>query len=60
VSPHSHNGRGNGPDRPIVFVNARIVDPSRNLDAPGAVIVADRRIVAAGPEAVRAARPADA
>ncbi|CAN5245093.1 dihydroorotase [soil metagenome] len=52
------NGRGN--DRPIVLTNARIVDPSRNLDAPGAVIVADRRIVAAGPEAARAARPADA
>jgi dihydroorotase len=47
-------------DRPIVFLNARIVDPSRNLDAAGAVIVADRRIVAAGPEAATAARPASA
>ena len=54
VSPQSANAR------PIVFTNARIVDPSRNLDAAGAVIVADRRIVAAGPEAVKAARPADA
>jgi len=43
-----------------VFINARVVDPSRNLDAPGAVIVADRRIVAAGPEAERARRPSDA
>jgi dihydroorotase len=47
-------------DRPIVFDNARVVDPSRDLDAPGAVIVADRRIVAAGPEALKAARPAGA
>ncbi|MBN9010062.1 MAG: dihydroorotase, partial [Rhizobiales bacterium] len=39
----------------MVFTNARVVDPSRNLDAPGAVIVADRRIVAAGPEAARPA-----
>ncbi|MCR4281659.1 MAG: amidohydrolase family protein, partial [Bauldia sp.] len=46
-------------DRPIVFLNARVVDPSRNLDAPGAVIVADRRIVGAGPEAL-GARPAGA
>src|SRR5690606_11398426 len=27
-----------------------IIDPSRNLDAVGAVVVADRRIVAAGPD----------
>jgi dihydroorotase len=47
-------------NRPIVFDNARVVDPSRDLDALGAVIVADRRIVAAGPEALRAARPAGA
>src|SRR5256885_16218917 len=53
------NGKGGG-DRPVVFTNARVVDPSRNIDAPGAVIVADRRIIAAGPEAVRAARPAGA
>ena len=54
MSPQSQDGR------PIVFLNARVVDPSRNLDAPGAVIVADRRIAAAGPEAAKAARPADA
>jgi dihydroorotase len=52
--------RLNGSDRPLVLQNARVVDPSRDLDAPGAVIVADRRIVAAGPEAMRAARPAGA
>lgn len=55
-----NGSRTNGADRPIVFVNARIVDPSRNLDAPGTVIVADRRIVAAGPDAAAVARPANA
>jgi dihydroorotase len=50
----------NGGERPVVFENARVVDPSRDMDAPGAVIVADRRIVAAGPEAARATRPAGA
>src|SRR5690606_30427152 len=47
-------------DRPVVFRNARVIDPSRDLDAAGTVIVADRRIVAAGPEAMNAARPAGA
>ena len=51
--------RPNGGDRPVVFLNARIIDPSRDLDAMGAVIVADRRIVAAGPEAANA-RPSGA
>ena len=46
--------RANGVERPVVFLNARIIDPSRDLDAMGAVIVADRRIVAAGPEAANA------
>jgi len=50
-------GRRKDDERPKVFVNARVVDPSRSLDAPGAVIIADRRIVAAGPEAANAARP---
>jgi dihydroorotase len=54
------NAHANGADRPIVFINASVVDPSRNLDAKGAVIIADRRIVAAGPEADKAARPAGA
>jgi dihydroorotase len=49
-----------GDDRPIVFTNARVIDPSRDLDASGAVIVADHRIIAAGPEAENAARPAGA
>ncbi|MCF1502777.1 MULTISPECIES: dihydroorotase [Afifella] len=37
--------------RPILLTNARIVDPARGLDSPGAVVVSDGRIVAAGPEA---------
>ncbi|MCB1495977.1 MAG: hypothetical protein KDJ86_09345, partial [Bauldia sp.] len=48
-----------GDDRPVVFTNARVIDPSRDLDAAGVVVVADRRIIAAGPDA-RTARPADA
>ncbi|MEO8667216.1 MAG: dihydroorotase [Bauldia sp.] len=52
--------RLNGTDRPVVFLNARVIDPSRNLEAIGAVIVADKRIVAAGPDAARGAGPAGA
>jgi dihydroorotase len=58
--PREPANRDNGASRPVVFTNARVVDPSRDLDAPGAVIVADRRIVAAGPEAERSARPSGA
>ncbi len=54
------NTRSNGFPRPVVFTNARVIDPSRDLDATGAVIVADRRIVAAGPEAKAMARPSGA
>ncbi|WP_421724638.1 dihydroorotase [Bauldia sp.] len=46
-------------DRPVVFENARVIDPSRDLDTPGVVIVADRRIIAAGPDG-GSGRPADA
>ena len=42
---------------PTLFTNARVVDPSRGLDAQGAVLVADGRIVAAGPEAARQGAP---
>ena len=57
-----HTGVGGRSDvtHPVVFTNARVADPSRNLDAPGSVIVADRRIVAAGPEAERATPPVGA
>ncbi|WP_026380191.1 dihydroorotase [Afifella pfennigii] len=43
--------------RPILLANARIVDPSRGLDSPGAVVVSDGRIVAAGPEAANQGTP---
>ena len=40
--------------RPLVLTNARIVDPSRDLDTRGSVLVSGGRIVAAGPEATSA------
>jgi len=43
--------------RPLVLANARVIDPSRKLDARGSVIIADGAIVAAGPEADNAAVP---
>jgi dihydroorotase len=43
--------------RPLVLANARVIDPSRKLDARGSVIIADGVIVAAGPEADNAAVP---
>jgi dihydroorotase len=49
--------RLNPTERPLVLDNARIIDPSRNLDAMGSVIVVDGVIVAAGPEADAVARP---
>lgn len=42
---------------PILFTNARVVAPCRGLDAPGAVLVARGRIVAAGPEAANQGAP---
>ncbi|MEJ1158807.1 dihydroorotase [Prosthecomicrobium sp. N25] len=42
---------------PVVFRNARIVDPSRDLDAVGTVVVAGGRILAAGPEALNQGTP---
>jgi dihydroorotase len=42
---------------PVLLSNARVVDPSRGLDARGAVLVADGRIVAAGPEVVNQGTP---
>jgi len=43
-----------------VFTNARIVDPSRQLDAVGTVIVENGVILAAGPEALNQGTPAGA
>ncbi len=44
----------------LVFERARIVDPSRSLDAVGTAIVKDGLIAAAGPEALNQGRPAGA
>ena len=46
-------------DRPVVLENARVIDPSRGMDAAGTVVVADRRIIAAGPDA-KTTRPTGA
>ncbi|MDJ0929877.1 dihydroorotase [Breoghania sp.] len=45
---------------PVVLSNARIVDPARDLDAKGTVIIADGVIQAAGPDADGKAAPAGA
>jgi dihydroorotase len=44
-------------NRPVLFANARVIDPSQGLDAPGAVLVADGRIAAAGPDAANQGAP---
>ena len=43
--------------RPILFTNARVVDPSRDLDERGAVLVSGDRIVAAGAQAAGQGAP---
>jgi len=47
----------NGAHRPLLLENARIVDPSRDLDATGTVIIAEGRIAAAGPDAMGQSAP---
>lgn len=43
--------------RPTVFAHARVIDPARGLDAIGSVIVAEGRIIAAGPEVLNQGAP---
>lgn len=43
--------------KPLVLSNARVIDPARDLDAPGSVIIADGTILAAGPEAANQGAP---
>ncbi|AQZ53342.1 dihydroorotase [Martelella mediterranea] len=43
--------------KPLVLKNARIIDPSRDLDETGTIIVEDGRIVAAGAEAMNQGAP---
>ncbi|EJF82236.1 dihydroorotase [Bartonella doshiae] len=46
--------------KPIVFQNARIIDPSRTIDEVGTVIVENGRITAAGQEALNQGIPTEA
>ncbi|WP_180900922.1 dihydroorotase [Martelella soudanensis] len=46
--------------KPLVLKNARIIDPSRNLDETGTIIVENGRIVAAGADARNQGTPDDA
>ncbi|ADZ70275.1 dihydroorotase [Polymorphum gilvum] len=43
--------------KPLVLANARVIDPARNLDAPGSVIIVDGTVLAAGPEAANQGAP---
>ena len=43
--------------QPIKISNVRVIDPSRKLDAEGAILMMDGRIIAAGPDAVSSAEP---
>ena len=43
--------------RPLVIENARIIDPSRNLDEVGAIIVRDGVVAACGRDALNAGHP---
>lgn len=42
---------------PVWLTNARVVDPSQGLDGPGAVLMVDGRIAAAGPTAASNGAP---
>ncbi|MBO0663753.1 dihydroorotase [Jiella sp. MQZ9-1] len=44
-------------NRPLVIEKARIVDPSRGLDAVGTIVIEDGRIIASGPDALNQGRP---
>ncbi|EJF75106.1 dihydroorotase [Bartonella alsatica] len=46
--------------KPIVFQNARIIDPSRTIDEIGTIIVENGRITAAGNEALNQGIPEEA
>ncbi|WP_299814297.1 dihydroorotase [uncultured Roseibium sp.] len=43
--------------KPLVLSNARVIDPARGMDAHGSIIIADRTILAAGPEAANQGAP---
>ncbi|OLP55508.1 dihydroorotase [Rhizobium rhizosphaerae] len=43
--------------RPLALTNLRVIDPSRNLDETGAVLIEDGRILAAGRDALNQGLP---
>jgi dihydroorotase len=47
-------------NKPLVLTNARVIDPASNLDAPGAVVIADGIIQACGPDALKSGTPKSA
>ncbi|MEP3277073.1 MAG: dihydroorotase [Stappiaceae bacterium] len=47
-------------EKPLVLVNARVIDPSRNLDETGTVIVNEGKILAAGVDGANQGAPQDA
>ena len=51
------NGTNGATHPPALFTNARVVDPSRLLDARGALLVAEGRIVASGPDTMNQGAP---
>lgn len=46
--------------KPVLFANARVVDPSRGMDERGSVIVGGRQILAAGASALNQGAPDNA
>lgn len=52
--------RTNGAEAPVALVNGRVIDPAAQIDAPGGVLIAGRRIVAAGPDIRTDTIPAEA
>ncbi|MEM6383589.1 MAG: dihydroorotase [Pseudomonadota bacterium] len=43
--------------QPVKITNVRVIDPSRDLDAHGAILILDGRIIAAGPDALTMGTP---
>ncbi|MCQ0986647.1 dihydroorotase [Jiella marina] len=43
--------------RPLVIEKARIIDPSRDLDAVGSIVLVEGRIAASGPDALNQGHP---
>ncbi|MEM1289108.1 MAG: dihydroorotase [Pseudomonadota bacterium] len=46
-------------ERPVKIINTRVVDPSRGVDATGAILMIDGKIIAAGPDAIAIGEPDD-